>query len=218
MPTTSIFNGNAPVEIGELTTGQILWYQIKDSTGVIAFLDARTLETGITSFTDTIGNLWTLNNNATVIDYITKIIVVSSALSRTSNIIDYDNAGTDKPVTALTLVGAGEGNDMLLEEVSSLGNIPLIESKLIAKDETESENLISIGERYLATLSNVNKKYKLNLDPNLSPRIDDLKTGDFIRVVINDNFIQEDDLFYVGLKRVTLSEQQDEIITLEVTE
>lgn len=220
MPVTNIFNGTAPVEVGGNPNldGHILWMKTDINAGVQTFFDARTAEEGSTSITDSVGNSWTLNGTATIVPHTTIQIPGVEFVARRSNIVDYDNDGVEMPATGMTGFGAGEGNDMLIYDTDVVDPEALLwEKKLSFKSESEPDELASVVDSYLALSQSETQRYTITLDHNMSPGIDDVFIGDVVRVVIDDGYEQTDDLFWVGRKKITLSKQQDEVMTLEVT-
>lgn len=226
--TTSIFNGTAEDEIGADNSGtdanlnaRILWSQVKDGIdgNIVDFFDVRTVPEGTTSFSDSKGNTWNLQGNAEVVAHVTRTVKIKQPSQRRSNIVEYDNDGAHMPTTGFAIIGEGEGNDGKLFFIQqTLGNIPLWEGKLTLKDQGNDDLLIERGNFCLANGADVNRQYTIELDHNLAPFHNDFSAGDYVRIVINDKFTQEDALFWVGRKRVTLSKQQDEKITVEVTQ
>lgn len=227
MPT-SIFVGTADDEIGtnfdggaEPLAGQVLWEQVKDGIDgtVVSFFDARTVPEGTTVITDSPGNTWTLEGAAEIVAYSTRTVVIKEPVARRSNVVDYDNDGSHKPTTGYAIIGEGEGDDGKLFYLQrTLGNIPLWEGKLTLKDQGNDEILLTRGEFCLAQGADVNRQYTLILDPELEPKHTDIAPGDYLRLVIQDGFTQEDAFFWLGRIRVTLSKQQDEQLTFEVTQ
>lgn len=225
--STWIFNGSANDEVGSFNggtspaSGQILWSLVRDGIDgdSVSFFDVRSTPLGSTQITDAIGNVWNLQGNAAVVAYSSIPVQVRIPTARRSNVIDYDNDGADKPVTGLAVIGQGEGDDQKLFFIQqTLGDIPLWEGKITLKDQSENQLLIDRGNFCLSSMADVNRQYTVEIDSELPPFHEDLRAGDFIRTVINDKFTQEDGLFWVGRMRVTLSKQQDEQITLEITQ
>ncbi len=225
MVTTSIFNGTANDEIGghnggtDPAEGRVLWSQVKEGIDgtVRTFFDARSTPVGNTQLDDSVGNTWNLQGTAAIVAHKEIIVSVREPITRRSNIVDYDNQGADKPITGLAIIGQGEGDDQsLFFEQQTLGDIPLWESKLSLKDTGNDQDLLDQGRLVLSQHADVNEQYTIRLDPELGPKKEDIIVGSMVRIVINDMFTQEDGLFMIGRKRVTLTKQQDEEITLEV--
>lgn len=138
---------------------------------------------------------------------------------RRSNILEYDDDGVDAFASGLAVIGGGEGNNQKLIYIQNTnGGAPLWETKLTFKDEFDEDILLERGKLSLDACSSVgDRNLTLTLDRELPPFQDDIYAGDTARVVINDQMKQEDDLYWVGRKRVTLEEDQNDVLTLEVT-
>jgi len=225
MATTSIFAGTGTDEVGSDNggsngfIGHIFWVQVLDGIvgTVVSFFDSRTLPVSTASFTDAANNNWVLNGDSAIVVSTTIPVSIKEPIARRTNITDYDEDGTDQPITGVAAIGEGEGNDMLLQFVQQTnGVIPLWEDKLNLKDESDIDVVIEHANWCIDQGANLARRYTLRIDSELDPGIEDLIIGSSFRLVIKDQFTQEDGTFYIGRKRVTLSKEQDEEITLEV--
>lgn len=229
MPTTSVFDAAGPEEVGSLLSGtaqnsesKILWVQVRDGIdGTIGtFVDFRpSALVGAASFETNTGETWSINGNADIVPHISDTTTVDKPNVRLSNIETYDDDGAERPISGLASIGQGEGNDQKSVYVSNTyGEFPLWESKLTLKDESSEPVLESLGQQCLTQRSTIAQVFELELTRNLDPGPYDIKAGDIARVVIDDVYQTFDGNMMVGRKRITLSKEQDEKVTLEVTE
>lgn len=228
MATTSLFNGTAPNEVGSDTggtannaSGNIVYAVVKDGIDgtVEAFFDARLQPVGSTTWLDSAGNTWTLHGNSIVEQGATFTTPVRRYTSRRGNIAEYDDHGVERPTTGLAVVGDGEGEVLALFFLSATqGDIPLWEDKYTVKDVGDDGLLISQGNQELARSAGRAKTFTLEMDPNQEPYHSDVYPGQRVRLVIHDGYVQVDEEFWIGRKRVTLTKEQTPKLTLEVTQ
>lgn len=224
--TTSIFNSLATEEIGssdggDVLDGKVMWAQVKDGIDgtPVLFFDARTVPIGSASFTDSLGATWTLRGTAEIIAHTSVTVQQTKATGVPSNIVDYDNDGSDEPITGLAVIGEGEGDDQkLLYLQQTVGDLPLWEDKKSWKYDSEDDHLIERGQQVLAEEADVHPIYTVVLDNNLAPFHEALQPGIYVRLIINDRYTLVNSLFWIGKMTVVLGKEQDEKISLELTQ
>ena len=224
---TSIYDSDESVNIGSsdegtagLWAGKALWAQIrKGIDGVYSsWFDARGLNNSeMLSVTDVRGNIWTFEGDAAPIGFVTADVTTTQSVSRRTNIKQYDLDGGDKPVTGVAVIGEGEGDDMVRVFVDDPNtSLPLYEDTRTYKEVSNPTTLLEHGSSYIASRKVVRPQITLKLDQNLEPYYTEYDVGDEVKVRIRDGYVQQDGLFVVGSKKVTLSKQQDEHVEIEV--
>lgn len=138
-------------------------------------------------------------------------------IARKSNIIDYDNDGTDPPITGIMIIGQGEGNSQASVYVQqTLGSVPLWEDTYPVKDIVDTAQLTAIGNLQLGLNGADNSTYTVKIDPMLPPFIDDIRPGLLINMTINHAFTQTTGTFVIDRKDVRLSKEGQELIELQL--
>lgn len=225
---TSLFDSAAPIEIGSnnlgqtLLTGKLHFVQVFPNvagTGApFIFFDARQAnEIDQVSLPGMDGQIYTVTNP----NFIPSKVAIEETFepaATVTNILEYDNDGQEGLVNGLVVIGEGEGNDQKLLYIQNTDGDPLWESTMSLKDVNDEDLLESRGNQALDFCSNNNEQISLELDRNINPVASEAIIGSTARVSIADKFFQSDGVFWIGRKRVTLGENQDEDVTLEVVE
>jgi len=223
---TAIWDGLADDTLGgtddgtlERLSGDILWTQVRDGIdgSVVWSVDARQANIGDTSLTDVLGNTFNLNGGTQIVNHDSYVETTTTPIARKTNVISYDDDGVDRPITGLLGIGAGEGEDQIkVYKQSTLNTLPLWEDKLTYTDQDSSEIIEKRVDLKLAAESEQARRLTLEIHPEFDI---DVEVGEYARVVIEDSLIRIDSaIFWVGSKKLVLSKQQDEHVTLEVTE
>lgn len=227
MPTTSIFNATgASDEIGSDTNGSsnvfnghTLWIQVKTGSTIVSHFDSRLLPAGYTGTIEDRGSFWALGGGASIVSDITRTVTKQVFDARSSNVVDYDTDGADRPTTGFAVIGEGEGNNQFLEYIQNTqGIVPLYEQRFTVKDLSDRLAILDQADLSLAYNSSVNPVFSLELDPSMKPGIDDIFPGMQVRLVIQHGTYSIDDIFFVGKKEVLLSKEGDARIKLEVVQ
>lgn len=226
MATTTIFSGGThQYELGSDSggtagnyTGNTRFAKILVNGDKVADLDARVVPAGTTTIRDPQGNIWQLIGTAVIaIDGAGTEYIDRVSMNRTSNVLNYDNDGTDQPITGIMVIGQGEGNSQAMTYVQNTrGKMPLYEDSMAIKDQIDEDVLAQMGRLQLSANATADGGYTLELDPNLHPFYDELEVGQIIRLVINHGFTQEDGYFVIGRLRNNPSKQGTDQISMEL--
>ncbi|MEQ1675088.1 MAG: hypothetical protein ABL876_00225 [Chitinophagaceae bacterium] len=225
MATTTIFNSTAPKEVGADTNGTannfagtVRYCKVLYNSEVVFDMDARAVSPELTHINDSVQNTFELTGSAAIVtDRVGGEYSSRKAMSRTANILNYDNDGSDQPITGIMVIGQGEGNDQAMVYVQNTrGKIPLYEDNMSIKDQLDTDVLTQLGQMQLSANSTANSGYTLSIDPNMDPKYDDLEVGMLIRMVINHGFTQEDGFYAIGRLRNNPTKQGTDQVSMEV--
>jgi hypothetical protein len=119
MPTSSIFNGTGPKEIGADTNGtannfngKVRYAKTIVNGDTLFNLDARSVPLTTRNIQDPARNIFELVGTANIIvDGTGPEYVARKAMARTANVLNYDNDGSEQPITGIFVIGQGEGVD-----------------------------------------------------------------------------------------------------------